>query len=290
MKINWGMINLKMKITFFALFFLLLLVACSQNATNQQETEEPVKEAEETAETEEESDEKSMEEETTPTLTDDEAVKTLNEYRDTFMRMVENTEDDGSLRDYATKEEVKTELQMIMSEQLAESYVSHYFEEDNGKLYIVPTEAPVWFEEEQEFMFEEVSETEYEVSQEQSDELIGIVRMNYMLTLDGEGWIVSEIRSEEIASENNNREEQNQNSSENDSNTNGEITAAKAEAIVREQQNIGDNSPFKVVMDHKNEDGNFVVHVYEVVKNGDTGHTATMVGMLLIKKMVQWKK
>src|SRR5699024_8493700 len=134
----------------------------------------------------------------------------------------------------------------------------------------------------------------------------------YVITLRGEDWIVDAFNSEEIIEEdkqdsgqetdNSNQEtESDQSSNENEEETTenqdpnkdnqpeeegpediaeeeetNEIDDKRAEELVRNHLNIGENSDIHVVMDHLDENGNFVVHVYEVVSDGDVSHTATM--------------
>ncbi|WP_208588860.1 hypothetical protein [Gracilibacillus suaedae] len=272
---------MKKKLLFVILTLLLSLVvvACTQDDTNKNETEDPENEVEESAE-DSEQDEPSEEE--TPTLDQEQAKEVLNEYQDKFMSVIENTEDDGALTDYDSKESLKEEFTTIMSEELADSFVAHYFEEDNDKVYVVSTEAPVWFEEDSDFSFEQVNDVEYEITQERSNELIGNVRMTYVITSTDDSWIVNEVRSEDLNGENyENGEDEEQASDESNTDDNpetdtSEITDTTAEDLVRNHLNISQNSDIHVVMDHKNDDGNFVVQVYELVSNGETSHTATI--------------
>ncbi len=271
------------------LFMAFLFMACSQNESDESTTEENNNETEEPTENEESPDQEpvsdeSEEEAETSELTENKAVQILNDYRTTFMDVVENTDDQGALENYQTKEELKSDFMTVMSESLAESYVSTYFEEENGTIFVVATEAPVWFEENQDYSFEQISDEEYEVTQDQRNDLIGDLRMTYVITSDNETWIVSEVRSKEQTSDNNGESnEQSQESSSGEDEANGEITEARAESVVREHLNIGQNSDLKIVMDHKNDEGNFVVQVYEVVTNGDTSHTATL-GWYIVDK------
>jgi hypothetical protein len=52
------------------------------------------------------------------------------------------------------------------------------------------------------------------------------------------------------------------------------ISTAEAEKLVRKQYNMPEN--VIVEYDHDNEQGDYVIHVYNVVVNGDEGHTATV--------------
>ncbi|WP_163581517.1 hypothetical protein [Gracilibacillus saliphilus] len=267
---------MKKKLLFVILVLLLSLVvmACTQDGKDVNETEDPENEVEEPAED-------ASSEEEIPTLDQEQAKEVLNDYQEKFMSVIENTEDDGTLIDYDSKEALKEEFMTVMSEDLADSFVSHYFEEENDKVYVVATEAPVWFKEDSDFSFEQVNDVEYEVTQDQSNELIGNVRMTYVITSTDDSWIVSEVRSEDLNGENNESEEsEEQVSDENNADDNpetdtSEITDTIAEDLVRNHLNISQDSDLHVVMDHK-EDGDFVVQVYELVSNGETSHTATV--------------
>lgn len=267
---------MKKKLLFVILVLLLSLVvmACTQDDKDVNETEDPEKEVEEPAED-------ASSEEEIPTLHQEQAKEVLNDYQEKFMSVIENTEDDGTLIDYDSKEALKEEFMTVMSEDLADSFVSHYFEEENDKVYVVATEAPVWFKEDSDFSFEQVNDVEYEVTQDQSNELIGNVRMTYVITSTDDSWIVSEVRSEDLNGENNESEEgEEQASAKNNADDNPEtdtieITDTIAEDLVRNHLNISQDSDLHVVMDHK-EDGDFVVQVYELVSNGETSHTATV--------------
>ena len=52
------------------------------------------------------------------------------------------------------------------------------------------------------------------------------------------------------------------------------ISTAEAEKLVRKQYNVPANTI--VEYDHDNEKGDYVIHVYNVIVNGDEGHTATV--------------
>ena len=52
------------------------------------------------------------------------------------------------------------------------------------------------------------------------------------------------------------------------------ISTAEAEKLVRKQYNVPVNTI--VEYDHDNEKGDYVIHVYNVIVNGDEGHTATV--------------
>ncbi|UOQ84946.1 hypothetical protein [Gracilibacillus salinarum] len=277
-------------------FLSLILIACSQDT--EEDTQSSGKNGDtETIDATDDVDD-AGEEESVFSLDENKATEVLNQYHDTVMDVINNADDQGTVQDFSAKEPLKEEFMTIMSEELASSYVDQYFQQTDGQLFVVPTEAPIWFKEDQAFQMQEVSKTEYEIIQEQSNELIGEVKMTYVLTSKNDKWIVQEVHTEELK-DTSNGDGQSDNSSQNgnDSSDNngdsgdgeeasedtGEITDNKAEDLVREYLNIPEDSEMNVVMDHKDDNGNFVVQVYELVQNGDTSHTAT-VGWYIVNK------
>ncbi|UOQ48553.1 hypothetical protein MUN88_21405 [Gracilibacillus caseinilyticus] len=277
-------------------FLSVTLIACSQD------TEEDTQSSDDNGNTETIDATDDVDEagdaESTFTLDENKATEVLNQYHDTVMRVINNADDQGTVSDFTTKEALQEEFMTIMSEELASSYVDQYFQETDGQLFVVPTEAPIWFKEDQAFQMQEVSKTEYEIIQEQTNELIGEVKMTYVLTSNDDKWIVQEVRTEDLGDTSNGDGQndssnqsgsdsagnnENSNKSEETNESNGEITDVKAEALVRQHLNIPEDSEMKVVMDHKDDNGNFVVQVYELVQNGDTSHTAT-VGWYIVNK------
>lgn len=282
---------MKKNVLFILLMMVLsiVMIACSK--------EEPVEETE-------------PEEEEKITLDEEQAQQVIKDFHDVFMNVIENANDEGEIIDYHSNEELKDEFINYMSEEQADIFVENYFEENDEKLYVIPMETPFWINEEEEFTFEQVSDLEYEVSQEIENELAGHLRLIYVITLRDEDWIVDAFHSEEMIEEdseeqetdntdqesesdqssNKNEEETNEKQESNEDNQpqeegpedvveeedTNEIDDKRAEELVRNHLNIGENSDIHVVMDHLDENGNFVVQVYELVSDGDVGHTATI--------------
>lgn len=257
----------------------LLFVACTQNDTDVDETAED--DSVEATNNEESTEEATLE------LDKEQAKEVLAEYEKTFMSVIENIEDDGSLSDFHSKAELKEDFMNIMTEELADAFVTHYFDEDNDRLYVIPTEMPEWLDQEKDFTLEQVDELEYEVTQEQSNDLIGKVRMIYVITSSDDAWIVQEVRSEAMNEETNDSGQDEESSSANNTNSNEtestEITDSIAEDLVRDHLQITENSDIQVVADHTNDNNDFVVQVYELVSNGETSHTATL-GWYIVNK------
>ncbi|TFB14194.1 hypothetical protein E3U55_14185 [Filobacillus milosensis] len=65
------------------------------------------------------------------------------------------------------------------------------------------------------------------------------------------------------------------NSSNQEKSSDDEMTKQKAEATIRQSLRISEDSKYKVEMDHKNNDGDYIFNVYEVVEQEGNSHTAT---------------
>lgn len=70
--------------------------------------------------------------------------------------------------------------------------------------------------------------------------------------------------------------EERRESGQNKKRTGGKITKKEAVALVKKHLHLEDNPDITVLYDHTNEKGDYVIHVYEVVSDGETGHQATL--------------
>ncbi|MEK4300588.1 hypothetical protein MKY30_14520 [Oceanobacillus sp. FSL W8-0428] len=166
-----------------AIAMVLLLGACSKD---KEEEQEPALEPEE--QTEE-----------IPELEEEEAKEVLQTYEEIYQNVVENAEEDGELADFDSIDELHEKFLNAMSEELADDLIDTYFEEDEeGLIYIDTSEAPVWFDEEEAYEFEKVEDDLYEIEQEQEENQVIVT---YSISWDEEKWIVSDVETEEIPSE-----------------------------------------------------------------------------------------
>ncbi len=181
-------------------------------------------------------------------LPEEKAIDILQKYKETFM--VE-TSANGDVQDFESKKEIVNHYKSIMSTDLAEAYVNQYFKEESGNLKIIATEAPIWFDETQPFQFENINDSTYHVIQERQSELYGHKEFTFELTYSENNWVVNRVKSDEIG-----------------------FTKEEAEELVRREANIEIGTETKVAFDHK-KDGQFIIHVYDVIENDGTTHNAT---------------
>jgi hypothetical protein len=202
---------------------LFIFSACS----NDEEVQDPGQDSESTQ------NEQNSEKQKNPILEPD-AEQVLNEYKSTFMGLAENANDNGEITELESKEE---------------------------KLFIKAMDAPTWLVNNKPFNVEKINETEYKVIQERNNELLGHVNMIFVLSHNGESWIVKDIQQEEL--------EDNKNSD-----INSNITEQEAGKLVKEHLNLENNESVHIKYNYT-EDEKHLIHVFDVVGEGEASHTAT---------------
>lgn len=244
-----------MKKYIYLLFTLLLIAACSpaDNGTSKEADEHPT------------SDENPIEkQEPEITLDKSAALEVMNNYKNTFLEIAETSSQDGQVADYQSKQELIDYFSSkVMSDDLATWYAETYFREENGELFIQAMDAPTWLQEDQPFELEKVNDQEYRVIQERNNALLGHVNMIYILAFQGNTWVVKEIQQETM--------------NQNEASSGDEPNVTKKEAVVKVRQSlrISDDAETKVEFDHMNDEGNYVIHVYDLVDHEGGKHTAT---------------
>ncbi|MBB5174237.1 hypothetical protein [Texcoconibacillus texcoconensis] len=128
----------------------------------------------------------------------DDVMQVLDEYESIFMDIVDRAGEDGKVASFESKDDLLSHFTTVMSEDLAKSHVDMYFQEDGDELYILAMDAPIWLNEEEPYDVEEVSTEEYHVIQEHDNEMFGHVNIIYVLTFDGDNWVVDEIKQDEL--------------------------------------------------------------------------------------------
>lgn len=172
-------------------FTLLLVVSCSSNESSSNNPSEDNHKDQEEEKTQNEN-EKS--------LNRPKPEQVLDQYKDTFMYIVENTEKDGKLTDITSKDELVSYFTTIMSKDLAHWYIETYFRKDGDELFLKAMDGPTWFKSEKPYTLEKVSDQKYKVIQERNNEFLGHLNMIYTLSLKDEKWIVSRIDHERLDS------------------------------------------------------------------------------------------
>lgn len=136
------------------------------------------------------------------TLSEQEAIPLLHTYEETLQGFFEEAQAHGqTLKSVEEIGDVEEKLSRILSEDEAAIHLSTYFREEDGTVSVIPTEAPVWFDEAAPYTFYDREQESPRLEQERDNELIGHVRMIYRFSYDDdqETWRISDIDSESMS-------------------------------------------------------------------------------------------
>lgn len=275
-----------MKKILILIFIHLFLVACSSNQnhsieednttnTNLESEEQQAEQDSSTGTEQEQQENETVQEDAEQSefeMNKSVARDVLTNYKDTFTELIDRANQGGRLEQFQSFEELREYLQSAMSDDLAQMFVDTYFRKsEDGAIILKAMDAPTWLDADQSFRLEEIANQKWKITQERNNELLGHRNMIYILTRDQENWIVDDVQSEEVKPENQSEPEG--------------ITEETAVSNVRDHLEISEDSDTIVEMDHLNENGNYVVHVYDVIEheNDQGSHTAT-VGWYIVNK------
>ncbi|ADH97582.1 hypothetical protein [Salisediminibacterium selenitireducens] len=190
--------------------FLITLSACGTEADQNRGNEQPERdidhvsgEAAHMERGQETNNGAERNDETAPvSFTEQEAISLLHDYEETLQAFFEEAQAHGqTLESVGEIGEVENELTRILSAEGADMHLNTYFREEDGTVTVIPTEAPVWFDETAPYTFYDNEQGSPRLEQERENELIGHVRMIYSFSYDDrqETWRISDIDSEPMS-------------------------------------------------------------------------------------------
>lgn len=119
-----------------------------------------------------------------------EVEKIANDYRTVFMKVVQEAGFYDGSPPYDSLEQIEAEFRSVMSPQWAQMLTSFYFYEEDGLIWLIATEAPVWLSEEEPYEIESMGQDAVRVVQESRNEMLGPIRLVLELKQIGTGWVV----------------------------------------------------------------------------------------------------
>ncbi|MUV39254.1 hypothetical protein JNUCC1_03127 [Lentibacillus sp. JNUCC-1] len=128
-------------------------------------------------------------EQTVPAIDDEHVKQIINEFMD---KIVQDIDKDNKVTDFDTKKALLNDFETIASRDVAEPYVDYFFNEDQNGLYIVPTETPPWFEPEEPYELERMTDHKVLVTQQNNSVFYGSYTMEIELTYD-ENWKITHV-------------------------------------------------------------------------------------------------
>ncbi|MBR3121041.1 hypothetical protein [Oceanobacillus profundus] len=124
-----------------------------------------------------------------PTLTHENVVSLTNTFMDILVQDVDN---DYRVIGFQTKDELLGAFEQVTTKEVAQDYVEFYYLEESDGMYILPTETPPWFIEENDYDMIPVDASTVKVIQENTTELYGDYKVEFEFTYDN-GWKITDV-------------------------------------------------------------------------------------------------
>ncbi|SET33177.1 hypothetical protein SAMN05216389_10918 [Oceanobacillus limi] len=113
---------------------------------------------------------------------------------DEFMNLlVQEIDEDYQVRNFDTKEELLEAFEEVTTHEVAYDFVDFYYTEELGKLYIIPTETPPWFMEENDYDVIQLNQEGVKVIQENDSVLYGEYTIELVFTKVNGSWKITEV-------------------------------------------------------------------------------------------------
>jgi hypothetical protein len=106
-------------------------------------------------------------------------------------RLKQKTDKNYKVLRFKNKSGLIDYLSEVSSRKVAAYYVNGLYEEKNGKLYVIPTELPPWFEEGKPFETVKINENSYHLIQKNSSDLYGTYEITIGAEKQNENWIIT---------------------------------------------------------------------------------------------------
>ncbi len=108
-------------------------------------------------------------------------------------QLVQKSNQDSRVVAYDSKEDLIESFSSIANKSVAKEYVDFYYKEYNNGLYILPTDTPPWFQENESYTTETLEDGRIAVTQHNTSELYGKYTVSFVFTHTNEGWIIDGI-------------------------------------------------------------------------------------------------
>ncbi|WP_335871628.1 M15 family metallopeptidase [Bacillus sp. 2205SS5-2] len=108
-----------------------------------------------------------------------------------YESIIQETDEQYVVKKFSSKTELVQYLVQYAKKGFAQSLVDTYYKEENGKLKLVPQEAIPHIDPTLPFQLNKINETEYQVTQDQQDELFGSYTIEASFEVDGDHWVIA---------------------------------------------------------------------------------------------------
>lgn len=128
--------------------------------------------------------------ETGEMITDEEIRSLTNQFMNI---LVQEADTDYKVANYWTTEELLQAFSGVASRDIAELYVDFYYEQKEDGLYILPTELPPWFIQDNPYKTEQKDAGKVKVSQTNETAMYGEYQIALEFTIKDSSWEITNI-------------------------------------------------------------------------------------------------
>ncbi|RDW18742.1 hypothetical protein CWR48_10505 [Oceanobacillus arenosus] len=128
--------------------------------------------------------------ESIPELTHQNIVELTDRFMNTI---VQPTDENYRVLNYVTIDELLDAFAVFIDREIVAEYVDYYYHQEADGIYILPTETPPWFEEDNDYEVQQVSENKVLVNQYNESELQGNYSIRIEFTYNGSTWTITGI-------------------------------------------------------------------------------------------------
>ncbi|WP_121614855.1 hypothetical protein [Virgibacillus halodenitrificans] len=107
--------------------------------------------------------------------------------------LIQKADENYKVKKYQTKTDLLHAFEEVTTNDVAQPYVDFYYEEKNDGLYILPTETPAWFVEENAYDIIQMEGNKVKVIQENNSPLHGKYHIEIEFTFQKE-WKITDIK------------------------------------------------------------------------------------------------
>ncbi|SEO27142.1 hypothetical protein SAMN04488134_105202 [Amphibacillus marinus] len=127
------------------------------------------------------------------------ASEIIRAYQQSYQTVIDDVEEDGyELTTYQSIDDIQVLFEDVMTAEHAQQMLESFIVEDDGGIYIIPSQGMTFIDPEQDFAIEQISETAYMLSQNVANELIGQVELSYRIEWHLSQWLISAEEMSEI--------------------------------------------------------------------------------------------
>lgn len=106
--------------------------------------------------------------------------------------LVQDTDNNNQVKNYDTKAGLIKAFDKVASQKVAKKFVNTYYEEQTDGLYVIPTETPAWFNENNDFNVIQLNQDQVKVVQHNFSDLHGTYTVELDFTYDA-GWRITNV-------------------------------------------------------------------------------------------------